>query len=214
MPKSRKHPEDHNHAIALLQVSLQNGGGKGSQALKAFQGVLERELWRERVDPETGHVSHFSTFIEFVQAPPPVGLGTDFQTLWHFCSDHPALLDLLDKSVKRPPGNHSKSKNATDKLEETQSAIGVRHPSGNSRQAGLRRLRKEAPELHAKVLSGELSVHSAMVEAGFRLKQITVSAEIEKAADALEKLFDYDNKQIEKLIDALQQRLQKSKANT
>ena len=43
-------------------------------------------------------------------------------------------------------------------------------PSGNSRAAFLRRLRKDRPDIHARVLAGELSPHAGMIEAGFRKK--------------------------------------------
>jgi hypothetical protein len=45
-------------------------------------------------------------------------------------------------------------------------------PSGNSRAAFLRRLRKDRPDIHARVLAGELSPHAGMVEAGFRKKPV------------------------------------------
>jgi hypothetical protein len=41
-------------------------------------------------------------------------------------------------------------------------------PAGNSRAYALRRLREQRPDIHARVLGGELSPHAAMVEAGFR----------------------------------------------
>jgi hypothetical protein len=41
-------------------------------------------------------------------------------------------------------------------------------PSGNSRAAFLRRLRKYRPDIHARVLAGEISSYAGMVEAGFR----------------------------------------------
>ncbi len=43
-----------------------------------------------------------------------------------------------------------------------------KYPSGHSCERALRRLRKDRPDLHARVLSDELSPHAAMVEAGFR----------------------------------------------
>jgi hypothetical protein len=39
-------------------------------------------------------------------------------------------------------------------------------PSGNSRAVFLRRLRKDRPDLHARVLAGELTPHAGMVAAG------------------------------------------------
>jgi hypothetical protein len=38
----------------------------------------------------------------------------------------------------------------------------------------LRRLRKDRPDLHARVLADELSAHAAAVEAGFRPRTITL----------------------------------------
>lgn len=45
---------------------------------------------------------------------------------------------------------------------------GLVRPAGTSADAALRRLRKDRPDLHARVLDGELSAHAAMIEAGFR----------------------------------------------
>ena len=44
-------------------------------------------------------------------------------------------------------------------------------PSGNSRLAFLWRLRKDRPDIHARVLAGELSLYAGMVEAGFRKRR-------------------------------------------
>jgi hypothetical protein len=44
-------------------------------------------------------------------------------------------------------------------------------PTGTSVKAALRRLRdpqKGRPDIHARVLAGELSAHAGMIEAGFR----------------------------------------------
>jgi hypothetical protein len=41
-------------------------------------------------------------------------------------------------------------------------------PSGTSAAAALRRLEKDRPDIHARVLAGELSANAGMVEAGFR----------------------------------------------
>jgi hypothetical protein len=40
--------------------------------------------------------------------------------------------------------------------------------SGNSRAAFLRRLRKDRPDIHARVIAGELMPHAGMIDAGFR----------------------------------------------
>lgn len=45
---------------------------------------------------------------------------------------------------------------------------------GTSRRYALARLRREAPALLARVESGELSAHAAMVKAGLRPRSFTV----------------------------------------
>jgi len=44
-------------------------------------------------------------------------------------------------------------------------------PVGNSRAYALRRLRKDRPDIHARVLAGELTPHAGMTEAGLRKKR-------------------------------------------
>jgi hypothetical protein len=43
-----------------------------------------------------------------------------------------------------------------------------KRPWGNSESYAHRKLRKDRPDLHARVLAGELAAHAGMVEAGFR----------------------------------------------
>jgi hypothetical protein len=45
-------------------------------------------------------------------------------------------------------------------------------PSGNSAAYAIRRLRKDRPDIHARVLAGELTPHAGVIEAGFRKKAI------------------------------------------
>jgi hypothetical protein len=63
---------------------------------------------------------------------------------------------------------------------------------GGSATYAIRKLRRSRPDLHAKVLAGELSPHAAMVQAGFRPKVITVPLDVEKAAAALARAFTED----------------------
>lgn len=64
--------------------------------------------------------------------------------------------------------------NAAKEDEETKVSIGndclTKKPVGNMAAAGLRRLRKDRPDLHERVLAGEVSVNAACIEAGFRKK--------------------------------------------
>lgn len=68
--------------------------------------------------------------------------------------DDPEALDLLDRATVarqgRPTGNP-----------DNVSVSGADLEHGHSRQYALRKLRRDAPEVHARVLAGELSAHAA-----------------------------------------------------
>jgi hypothetical protein len=59
-----------------------------------------------------------------------------------------------------------------------------KRPAGTSAAASIRRLRKDRPDIHARVLAGELSPHAGMIEAGFRKVKVDPRA-IEKLESAL-----------------------------
>ena len=63
---------------------------------------------------------------------------------------------------------------------------------GNSAGYAARRLSKNRPDLFERVLSGELSCHAAMIEAGFRTRTITVPIDPEQAAPILRRAFTAD----------------------
>lgn len=56
---------------------------------------------------------------------------------------------------------------------------------GNSWLYALRRLRKNHPELHEKVLTEQISAHQAMITAGYRRKTVSVPVEPMAAARIL-----------------------------
>lgn len=90
-----------------------------------------------------------------------------FDDLRKLFSDDAAMLSKLDAAVQNPVGVHTGDD--IDNINVT------KVPDGTSKQAALRRLRKDRPDLHQKVLDGDLSAHAAMLDAGFRRKSITVT---------------------------------------
>ena len=76
--------------------------------------------------------------------------------------------DARDRANLRPAHKHIDRGVYTDGRADKRN-VHIR-PSGNSRAAFLRRLRKGRPDIHARVLAGELSPHAGMIEAGFRKK--------------------------------------------
>lgn len=99
-------------------------------------------------------------------------------------------LDAQDiaEQEQQPHGGDRKSEKYRIKIDDVQ--LDSAAPTGNSRQRALRKLRKSRPDLHERVLSGGLTPHGAMVEAGFRERTITVPADVGKAAKVLARHFD------------------------
>jgi hypothetical protein len=87
-----------------------------------------------------------------------------------------AVLDLLDVATKQRAGRPETVDNVHDTTDR---------PDGNAAAAGLRRLRKDRPDLHQRVIAGEMTTHAAMVDAGFRTRTITVPFDMNKAAEAI-----------------------------
>ena len=86
-------------------------------------------------------------------------------------------LDLLDQAMRRPEGGDKRSeeyKTTADNVSSDGRPGGARPAQGNSSSRALRKLRSDAPDLHADVLAGRLSAHGAMVKAGYRPRTLTV----------------------------------------
>ena len=133
------------------------------------------------------------------------------KTLRHLCRDDMEALDMIDQILENPTGNPTFGKNNTivymvHNSKETETKK-VKRPSGNSRQAGLRKLRSYAEqnetvaELREKVLLGELSVNAALLEAGLRKKRVTIPKKVDEAAEALRRI--YTEEELLQLIQAL-----------
>lgn len=138
--------------------------------------------WRSFVTP-TGLPVEPGSFSKFVTDKRPGGLESDMETVRRVCGKYKWVSDLLDQTLKeaQPHGGDRRSPEAKINV----SNLHVDRPSGESTEAALRRLRKDRPDLHERVLAGELSAHAAAVEAGHRLKRFSVPADPQRAAQIL-----------------------------
>ena len=161
---------------ANLVEALGSSLRSGDHGLKAVPGLVKRVLaedaWRNFVT-QRGELVEYDHFEEFVATPPLKGLGASIALVRTLVRDDPVALDLFDQATRGPNGGDRRSEAAIS-LYNIQSDSEVPAPAGTSREAGLRRLRKDRPDLHAEVLAGALSTHAAMVKAGFWRKKITV----------------------------------------
>jgi len=176
--------------VEALSSSLEHGGTALGTVPKALRRLLEEEAWREFTTSRGEHVT-YERFADFVVTPPLKGLGSDVALVQRIVADDKEAFDLLDRALQNPHGgDRSKINNIS------------LAPEGTSRAYALRKLRKDAPGLHADVLAGRLSAHGAMVQAGFRPKTVTVPVtQPEAVARSLLKYMSADD--IAKLIAVL-----------
>jgi len=169
------------HLVEALGSALREGDHALGTVPALLKRVLAEESWREFVTQRGEHVEH-QRFADFVTTLPLKGLGATVDLVRRVVADDVEALDLLDRALQAPRGGDQSKRN------NVQIA-----PAGNTKERALRRLRSDAPELHADVLAGRLTAHAAMVEAGFRPKTFTVRADdAASAARALRKYMTPD----------------------
>ncbi|MFG3311840.1 hypothetical protein ACGF0C_07750 [Streptomyces albidoflavus] len=198
-------------ANAALVEALGSALREGEHGLKTGPALLVRvlseESWRSFVTQRGEEVKH-QRFEHFVTMPPLKGLGASMRLIDKLIesvedrAERAQARNLLDEILQREHGGDRRSKAANFKLDNIQLESDVVAPSGTSREAGLRRLRKDRPDLHADVLAGRLSTHAAMVEAGFRKRKISIPvASPGDAARALRR--NLEPGQIKELVELL-----------
>lgn len=150
--------------VDALSSALDRGGHGLSNAPALLKRLLETGGWRE-FETLRGEIVRYENFLDFLATPPTAGLGVGLDLVRRVIATDVEAVDLLDRVVRVAPGGDR------GKMDNIQSAA---PPNGTSQAAALRRLRKDAPELHAAVLAGNLSAHAAMVQAGFRRRVVSV----------------------------------------
>lgn len=166
--------KDARKANAALVEALGSALREGDHGLKTAPALLMRVLregsWREFVTQRGDPVEH-ERFEQFVTKPPLKGLGATLRLVEKVIAaieddaERTRAQDLIDQALQNPAHVH---------MGQPDGNIVPVRPEGNTQAKALRRLRKDAPELHAEVLTGRLSAHAAMVQAGFRPKTISV----------------------------------------
>jgi hypothetical protein len=158
-----------NATAALREATMSR------EALETWIGAL-------RADDHFRALGAFRSWEDFCATPAPHGLGYSPTALQGLIDARPtaAELDARDAQRQRPAHRPRKTDNNVN---------GYSHPEGNAAAGALRRLRKDRPDLHARVLAGELSPHAAAVQAGFRPRTITLPLDVERAGATLRRHF-------------------------
>ncbi len=183
--------------VDLLSHSIRDGIASLDNIPPLIRQVIEHQMWQEHFHAQTGRISRFDSFQEFVETDPPQGLGTTVAALIRLCADDPLVVDLIDEVVQLTARDliaitpYTKSKDGDDKY-----TFKKHIATGTSRQAGLRKLRHfaqsnpQGEQLRQAVLAGEMSVNKALIEAGLRTERITITRDPEKAAEVLKRSFN------------------------
>lgn len=192
VPEDALNPRWRGEVIGALMSSLQSGESALSNVPKLLRRILEHDMWRDFETPTHAHV-HYDRFEDFVTAKPSRGLGADIALVRRIVSNDLEAVDLLDRALQHSHGGDRSNVNNINVADR---------PQGTSADAALRRLRKDRPDLHERVLAGEMTPHGAMVEAGFRKPTASVPKNDVPAIERwLRKNLNTD--QIEELVSRL-----------
>lgn len=182
-----------NHQAALNSVR----NGVCLRQMPVFiKRIIDRELWRNIWLQPNGRVCCFDSFKEYVEYHTPDGLGANIATLKNICRDNLEALAAIDAAAQGRQGSRS---DLVDNIHEVHRSSVEREgrPTGTSRDAALRRLRKDRPDLLARVVAGEVSPHAAMLEAGFRRKK----SPKEQIVSLINKCSDEDKMEIFEMLE-------------
>lgn len=156
-------------------------------SLSSFPGLLKaiirERAWERRF--AFGQMIELPTLADLITRKPIEGWGEDLDAVKRLIREDAEALSLLDAELQRKPGRPIKDHETLNNVMD--------YPEGNTREAALRRLRTQRPDLHDAVIAGEVSAHAAMVAAGFRRKTFTVPAgDAQRAMKAILKHYTRD----------------------
>jgi hypothetical protein len=164
-----------------------NGAVSGLRNIPIFvREAFEAKVWQQERIFAGGTRQKLVSFHDFVHKPYPVGLGADYATVRRFLVEDAATLSLWDQAVQEPVGANQHSAPLYNVQAQPAAA-----PTGNTAQAGLRRLRKavetgdeRAAPLLARVTAGETSINAAAIEMGWRKPTVILVDDREVILDA------------------------------
>lgn len=162
--------------VNSLARSLSSGNALANVP-SLLKKVIAEQMWRERFVTQTKQVITFKSFREFVEADPPEGLKANVNLLIRICTDYEDLeaVSLISTEVGGKPGGNNNPYGMMGKPDDNRIKVSntnidsVDKPSrGDTTDFVIRRLSKQRPDIHARVIAGELSPNAAAIEAGYR----------------------------------------------
>jgi hypothetical protein len=186
--------------------------GRLKDVPKLFADVIEQQAWKHW--RWIGNEFSASTLDDYITKHPPKGLGASVDLVRRLLADNHKALDLFERARRgesavdvdakdRENKEASRQGQRTDLLYNNESNIQeVKAPTGTSAAAFVRRLRKDRPDIHARVLAGELTPHAGMIEAGFRKKPVRIKlTKVEWVLKSIAKLSRPERRAIWRQLD-------------
>lgn len=143
---------DKGGLVKSLWHSVDGAAGNLANVPALVSEVIETGAWRER--EQDGETYTHKTFLSFIETPPLSGCGWPKEKVEALIKDDADTLVRWRRAITGKQGAHSYNVTMSGR--------------GNSRAYTLSRLKRERPDLFAKVAAGELSANAAAVEAGWR----------------------------------------------
>ena len=163
--------------------------------------LIETHAWQEY--QFQGRMMLHTTFREFVEAPPPDGLGTTIGELVRLCQKEPVVVDMVDQVLagQEPIGRPIRAWNvgAIDGKKRSKQGTSIQYSLRTLR--GLAKSDSRASELRDQVLRGEVSANRALVLLGKRVPRVGIEMTPKGAAKTLKKQFTPE--QIRELVELL-----------
>lgn len=156
-----------------------------------MKNIIKSDMWRDRIVRQTGQQATFKRFRDFVEAYPPEGLRTTISMLIQICNTYGdmeavAMIAQVEAGdTGNPTGNNQHTNSGTVDIIHNSTNGKTRTDTGTSTVGTMRRLAKDAPELHKAVVSGELSPNAAALQAGFRRRKLQMPDTPEEAGKYL-----------------------------
>ena len=170
--------------VTALFQAIEHGQNRIASVPGLLKQVIKEDAWRQYALPHSTAVHSYQSFREFVEDWLHISID-DLKAICTSRADYEAL-DLIDKATT---GSHGGDRSKINNVNLAPEAS-----KGNSNTYALRKLRKDRPDLHGEVLAGKLSPNAAMIQAGFRQKQITVVLDPIRVASAINRHFDEQQK--------------------
>ncbi len=89
------------HYVSVLNDLLSNGNREAEQAVRFLEIVISDRMWTCRFVRELGRTVRFDLLDEFMQAPPPEGLGTTVHKLKDLCVHDEHVANLIDRELNK-----------------------------------------------------------------------------------------------------------------